>query len=403
MAKPLTVRSLESLKPGPVRREIPDGLTRGLAFILQPSGKASWAVRYRFHGKNKKLTLGSYPAIGLKSARELAGEALVEVGRGGDPAAAKKAAKKIARLPAGQDRIETVAEQFIARHIRAKLRPSWASEAERLMRKEIVAAWRGRALASITRADVSELLDRLADRGAGTTANRLLSVASTFCKFAISRGLIEANPCIGVGRVAREQPRDRVLNDDELRTLWLASEELGWPFGPIVPLLILTGQRLGEVAGMRWSELDLAAATWKLPKERCKNGRAHQVPLSPQAVAIFAGLPRVDDCDLVFSTTGRTPVSNFSKPKTRLEAALPDAPQWQLHDLRRSVATGMARNGTDIATIEKLLNHISGTFRGIVGVYQRHDFKDEKREALDAWGAHIERLAASGNVIALRA
>jgi integrase len=149
---------------------------------------------------------------------------------------------------------------------------------------------------------------------------------------------------------------------------------------------------------MRWREIDLEKAVWTLPGERVKNGRTHSVPLSPRAIAILASLPRVaGETDFVFTTNGRTAVSGFSKTISRLRAALPDAPPFVLHDLRRSCATGMARLGVDLHVIERCLNHVSGSFSGIVGVYQKFKFEDGMRRAMDAWAAHIERLV-SGDV-----
>jgi integrase len=182
------------------------------------------------------------------------------------------------------------------------------------------------------------------------------------------------------------------LTDDELKAVWRSCEELGWPFGSLVRFLILTGQRRGEVAGMRWSELDLAGKAWMLPKERTKNNRAHAVPLSRQAVEILEKAPRFVG-EFVFTLDGETPATGFGQAKTRLDAALTGAPHWTLHDLRRTVATSMARLGVAIPTVEKVLNHKSGSFRGIVGVYQRHDYASEMRAALELWGAHVERLA----------
>ncbi|SFK28597.1 tyrosine-type recombinase/integrase [Methylocapsa palsarum] len=405
MAKPLTVRTLETIRPGEARKEVPDGLVRGLYYILQPSGKAGWAVRYRVSGVSRKMTLGTYPALSLKAARDLAAKALVKVAGGEDPAAAKQFAKAAKQSPLDHDLVEKVAEQFIARHIKASMRPSWAREAERMMRKEVIASWRGRKLSEIRKADIHELLDSIVDRPAPIVANRVLAIFRRMCGWAVERGIIEASPCLGIRSPSPERSRDRVLDDVELRAVWLAAEGLGWPFGRIIQLLILTGQRLGEVSEMRWSELDFTTRTWTLPKERCKNGQAHQVPLSPQALAILEGLPRIGGAsDFVFTTNGRTPVSGFSKARAHLGAALPAAPHWTFHDLRRTAATGMARLGVSIPVIEKILNHRSGSFAGIVGIYQRHGFADEKRVALETWGRFVETLVngePAGNVAAL--
>ena len=154
---------------------------------------------------------------------------------------------------------------------------------------------------------------------------------------------------------------------------------------------------------MTWSELDFAAKVWKLPRGRVKNDKGHEVPLSALAVDIIRTVPKVAGADLLFTTTGKTPVSGFSKEKAALEKAV-GFDDWWLHDLRRTMASGMARLGIALPVIEKVLNHTSGSFRGIVGVYQRHEYADEKRHALDAWAAHINRIMSgkASNVVALR-
>jgi integrase len=212
--------------------------------------------------------------------------------------------------------------------------------------------------------------------------------------WAVARDIIAASPCAGVKPPSPEQPRDRVLNDDELRLVWLAADQIGWPFGPLVQLLALTGQRRDEVARMRWEEIDLENRLWTLPTERTKNNKRHEVPLSVPAVDILKSAPRLAGSDLIFTTNGATPVSGYSKAKRALDALLaPDTPHWTLHDLRRTCASGMARLGINLPVIEKVLNHASGSFAGIVGVYQKHSFADEKRRALEAWGRHIQKLA----------
>jgi integrase len=248
-------------------------------------------------------------------------------------------------------------------------------------------------------------LDGIVERGSPVTANRPLSWLRRTCSWAIERGLIDANPCAGIKAPAAETARDRVLSDDELKAVWQASDAFEPVYAGLVKLLILTGQRLREVAGMTWREVDLGAKLWTLPAARAKNNREHTVPLSDLAVEILRALPRIDDSDLVLTLTGRVPVSAVSNIKSRLDARMPpDTPPWVLHDIRRTVASGMARLGVNIAVVEKLLNHVSGSFAGIVGVYQRHSFSDEKRAAMAAWARHVEVLAsgeAAGNIVEL--
>jgi len=154
-------------------------------------------------------------------------------------------------------------------------------------------------------------------------------------------------------------------------------------------VLILTGQRRNEVAEMRWQKIDFEKRLWTLPKWRCKNDVEHVVPLSTAAITILNGLPKVASSGgFVFTTNGESPISGFARAKDRLGAALLDMPAWTLHDIRRTFASGMARLGVNLPVIEKLLNHVSGSFAGVVGVHQRHSFADEKRAAMDTWARH---------------
>ena len=269
------------------RREVPDGKIAGLFLVVQPSGAKSWAVRYRVAGTPKKFTIGPYPAIDLATARKRAQEAMGEVAGGNDPAAQKKAvrAARVAEQSAG-DRVETVVDLFVKKHLAKKSKPSWAKEGERLLRVEIVPTLGKRRLGEITRADVRRRLEEIADRGAPITANRTLAVFRKLCNWALSQELIGASPCASLEAPSPERSRERVLNDDEIRLVWRAFEQVGWPFGPMGKLLLLTGARRDEVAGMRWGELDLSAKVWRLPKERTKNKKAHELPLTEAALGI---------------------------------------------------------------------------------------------------------------------
>ena len=173
--------------------------------------------------------------------------------------------------------------------------------------------------------------------------------------------------------------------------MWLAADQLGRPYGALIKLLILTGQRRDEVARLLWDEVDFGAKLWTLPAGRTKNGRPHGVPLVQPVIEILEALPRIGD--FVLTTKGRSPASNFAAHKSRLDALLPaDMPPWRLHDLRRTAATGMARLSVNLPVVEKILNHSSGSFAGVAGIYNRHDFADEKRRALDLWSEHVVSL-----------
>jgi integrase len=389
MRRGLTARAIEAIQPPATRREIADSYLPGLYLIVQPTtGAKSWAVRYRHNGTTRKLTLGSYPAIDLKAARELGSKALRVVAEGRDPGEEKAQART--KRP---DSVDRIVEQFLERHCRRINRPKTAYETERLLRRHVLPRWHGRNIDSITRRDVLDVLDRVVDSGASIEANRALSAVRKLFNWALSRDIVASSPCVGVKPPSAEHSRDRVLSDDELRLVWKAADKLGFPFGSVVQLLALTGQRRDEVGQMRWSEVDFNKRLWTLPRERMKANLPHEVALSAPAIDILKSTPRLAGSDLVFSTNGATPASGYSKAKRRIDALLPSGtPHWTLHDLRRSVASGMARLGVSLPVIEKVLGHRSGSFRGVVGVYQRHDFADEKRHALEAWGSFVTAL-----------
>jgi integrase len=401
MAKKLTARKVEQARANPHKRiEIPDGAKPGLHLVIQPSGKKSWAVRYRFKGQTRKLTLDGFPS--LATARKLAQEALDKVAEGFDPAAEKQAAKR--EGDSDSNLFGAVAAQFVERHAKRNTRASSASQTEAFLAREVLPKWGNKRIQDITKRNVLDLLDGIIDRGSGLSANRVLAVVRKLFSWAVQRGIVEASPVTGIKAPLPEPTRDRVLSDDEIRWLWLACDKVGYPFGAMAKLLLLTGQRRNEVAGMTWGELDLDKALWRIPGGRTKNDEAHEVPLSDAALAVIASLPRIkSDKGFLFTTNGETHVSGYSRAKAVIEKSMLDIareergqdveiPRWTFHDLRRTAVSGMARLSISLPVIEKVVNHSSGSFAGIVGVYQRHSFADEKRTALEAWGAHVMAL-----------
>jgi integrase len=417
----LTVKEIQKLKPNDKPYEVLDGA--GLYLTVRPSGAMSFNLRYRHAGQPRNLTIGP-ASIGLAAARGLAQEARGEIARGNDPCAQKnerraaaKAAAAAMRAPV-TDSVAAIAERFITKHIRAKTRPASAYETKRLLRVEIIPRLGPRRLAEVTRADVRQLVENIADRGAPIVANRTLALLRSFCNWAKKQDVIAVSPCDGLEPPAIENSRDRVLNDDEIRLLWRACESIGWPFGPLGQMLLLTGARLREVGAMTWAEVDLSEATWRLAGDRVKNKREHVTMLSAQALRLLESLPRIGGAEgYVFTTSGAKPVSGFTHMKNLLDAAMleiarrddPEAreiPHWTFHDLRRTAASGMAALRTPPHVIEAVLNHASGTIKGVAAVYNRYSYSDEKRAALGAWGRRVERLAtgeAVSNVVALRA
>lgn len=389
----LTAKFVDNVKPTADRREIPDDGCRGLYLIVQPSGRKAWAVRYRFQGTPKKLTLDG--ALTLAAAREAATKALRELERGEDPAALKFDAQAKAEQVAtdrARDTVERYAGLFIEQHAKRKTRKNSWRQAEHVFANIVLPAWHSRTVHAIQRRDVRELVEGVAaDRP--IMANRALAHLSKFFNWLCERDVIPASPCAGVKPPSKENARERILTDGEIKALWAACDAIGAPAGPAIQLMLLSGQRCGEVVGMRRSEI--SGDTWVLGPTRTKNKERHEVPLSTQALAIIDAAPEIDE-DFVFTASGTRRLGNMSRYKAVLDARMAPKELWVLHDLRRTTASGMARLGIRLPVIEKVLNHKSGSFRGIVGVYQRYDFAGEKRDALQRWADHVENLVAGG-------
>jgi len=381
----LTAKAIENLKPAAVRREIPDTGCRGLYAIIQPTGKKGWAVRYRFEGVSKKLTLDS--ALTLAAARQAATAALRELERGNDPAALKFEAQEAAEAASAdreRDTVQRLADQFIEQYAKKKTRKNSWRQTEHVFHDIVLPAWPGRTVHDIARRDIRELVERVAE-DRPVMANRTLAVLSKFFNWLCQRDVIPASPCVGVARPAEEHARERVLDDAEIHRLWLACEAIGGAAGSCIKLLLLTGQRRGEIAHLKWDEVK--GNLLELPGARMKGKQTHIVPLSTQAAAIIESLPRIGD--YVF---GESPVTHFHRIKQQLDAHMGKTAPWVVHDLRRTAASGMARIGIAVPTIEKTLAHRSGTFRGIVGTYQRHTFVPEMTVALQRWADHVAHV-----------
>jgi integrase len=280
-----------------------------------------------------------------------------------------------------------------------------------------------RPAGALTRAEAVNTLDAIARSGRVGSAGRTLAYARACFAWAEKRGKVAENPFRGLPISSGAAARDRVLTDAEVGLIWRATAALGWPFGPLVRLLLLTAQRRDEVAGMRWSELSPDRAVWTIPKERTKNGRAHVVHLAPEARAVLAGVPRFRDTDLVFSTTGASPVSGFSRAKERLDAlcgrlaaeearadpSVAAMADWRLHDFRRTAVTWLAGAGFAPHAADKLLNHTATTgLSDVARIYQRGEFLSERKAALEAWAKHVSFLAGAeavqgSNVVPLSA
>jgi len=436
--KALTAAAVEKLRPGAARVEVPDGGCSGLYLIIQRSGAKSWALRFRKSGgRSAKLTLGPVdqtnkeaahdPAIGapltLASARRLAAQINHRRARGEDVVAARHL-EKLERRERGAKTFDAAALDFVEQHAmrrtrtgrdRARLlgvKVTREGSAE-LIQRGLAHRWRDRPVADITGDDVHAVIDEARERGVpglerrrrGPNEARALALYAALSKFfawCVERRRLRVNPVAGVARPAGLAARDRVLKDDEVVAFWKASSDERKEFAALLKLLLLTGQRLGEVRGMRRAELGDDNATWTIPGERTKNRRTHVVPLPQLARGIIEETG--DEGDLVFTTDGRHPVAIGSKIKRRIDKRMKTTP-WRFHDLRRTCATGMAEIGVAPHVVEAVLNHVSGAKASVAGTYNRAAYAAEKKAALERWAAHVEGLVAgakSAEVVPMR-
>ena len=396
-----TQRTIDSLTCPAGRKDalVFDDDQRGLGVRVTAGGGKTYLCQFTAAGQKRRVPLGACNAIALADARKAVQALLGQVATGADPAAERKAAAATARRKDAHDAftLAVLLADWESLHLATK-RPRYAVEALRALRTAF-GQFLDLPAADIDRAMVVKVLDAMTRQGSAAMASRTAAYGKAAYGWAVKRGTIGANPFLALP-VAPTERRDKVLADDELAVVWRAAEGAG-VFGSIVRFLILTGQRREEVAGMAWAEVSDDLSTWTIPGTRAKNGTTHVVPLPAPAQALLRGLPRVGE--LVFP--GRVGIfSGWSKSKADLDKAA-DVTGWRLHDLRRTLATGLQKLGVRLEVTEAVLNHTAGSRAGIVGVYQRHDYATEKRAALDAWGKHVlavvEGRQAGDNVVAM--
>ena len=403
-------------------RYIFDSELKGFAALATKTGTCNYFFEYRLKGAGgspKRVTLGRHGALTPDEARRRASIELGNVARGTDVAQERKDAR--ARLKAGTFR--DLSESYFAVNGRQEKTGEWKSrhwkETHTMLEKSVYPMLGSKAPDAITKPELAALINKTKAHS-HSVARRLHETLRPLFGWAFASGTIQTNPMTGLPCPKPVEARDRVLSDEEIKALWQAAIEQSWPFENVIKLLLLTGQRREEVAGMRWREIDLDAGQWTIAKERCKNGKAHTVDLHPEAVRLLDPLgdeaasrlmKQSAEEDFVFSTTGRTSVSGFSKIKARIDVRmqqfLGDKFQpWRIHDLRRTAASGMAALGFQPHVIERVLNHVSGAQGGLVGVYQRHEYREERKRAIMAWGARVMQIvsaeAPASNVVPLR-
>jgi integrase len=399
-------------KPASGRIEYFDTTFPALALRVTDSGHKSWSLFYRHGGRLRRWTIGPYPAFDPAAARKAASSALHRLAEGIDPGEEKRL-RRNAPKPLADD-FASVAREYLDRQVKRNTAASTFKETARIFEQDVIPDWGKRPIGSILRRDVSALIDKKAASGAEVQANRILARVRTLFGWAVEKDRIPTNPCDGLRPPTKEKARDRVLTGVEVRIFWSAADKLDWPFGPLFKLLLLTAQRRDEVATMEWSEINLDTGLWSIPRQKAKNDHGHDVQLSAEALAILKALPRIAG-PYVFSTNGKTPVSGFSRAKERLDAFMLASLKAEaadpvdvtlepfiLHDLRRSATTGMAGLRVPPHVVDRILNHTSGTIRGVARVYNRFEYVDERKSALEAWGRAVDAIvtgADASNVV----
>jgi integrase len=405
-----TDRTLSALKIDPGRKDklVFDAACPGLGIRVTSAGSKVFIVQWTDPATKRKVRekLGVWGSITIEQARGAARVRLGEVAKGVNP----RVERQLQKDRAERDRLEAaltfdaLITEWAALHL-ASRRESYRNEAQRAIRLAFATMLK-RPAARITRGDAVNILDSLVRDGKAAMAARTLAYARAAFSWAHKRGKVPNNPFQNLPIGTSSESRDRVLTNEELAAFWAATADMPFPWGPFYRLAALTLQRRDEVAGMRWSEISGDLTTWTLPGSRMKNGRPHDVHLTEPARAVLGDMPRIEGRDLIFTTTGKTPISGFSRAKTALDKAMAriDAKvgPWRLHDLRRTGVSTLARLGFDSIAVDKLLAHQPGKLRGVAAVYQRHEFAKEQAAALDAWAAHvIQPGAAAANVIKL--
>jgi len=354
------------------------------------SGRKTFEFRYRLDARQRRLNVGPYPAVTLADARDIAAKYTKALARGDDPALLAHDERHVAKQRR-QRTVENAVADYVAHHKKAGRR-SWA-KVERNFGRLVTPEWGKLPLEKIRRSDCIELVEHIAETSGPFMAQQVRANVRAFFTWACKRDLLEVNPMAYVERpiAPKDAERDRVLSDDEIRAVWNAAEATAYPFGPFVRMCFLTAQRRTEVAGMRWSDIDLAAGLWRLSREQTKAGRAHDVPLSKAAIALLQEMPRFIG-DFVFTTTaGRKPIGWFGGPKKRLDK-ISGVTDWRLHDIRRTVATRMSGAlRVPSFDVSRVLNHAQ---QGVIRVYDRARHEEAKREALEAWAALLASLLA---------
>lgn len=406
--KPLTVKEVEKLtatRPSTIKHRSLGGVA-GFVLVHTPSGYTGYGLVYRINGRRKKLTLGSTKRLSLGEARKIAGQYRNNIEVGADPHGEKIEGRRREgeqrRQEADKERldVERLWEkymQLVASQLRTR------GEKDRVFRKHILPTVAGLCVTEITKTHALEIVDTLIAEDKRPMADKVRQEGAAFFEWLIERDHVERNVFARIRKTKNANSiRTRVLTDDEVRAIWLASEAEGrWAIW--IKLLILTGGRNMEVRNARWSEFDIEARLWTIPPERYKNGHAHTVYLTDAMLALLSDVPRFKDVDLLFPAVGNAtqPMSGDQKVKDRIDKRMREAlgspggreiENWRVHDFRRTIATGLQRLGFRPEIADQVIGHVGSTRSGAGAHYLHHRYDEERKEALTIWSQNIVRV-----------
>lgn len=384
--KELTHQIIKGMKPPEKAIAYYDEVESGLILRLSKAGTKTFAYRYRFAGKNRRFTIGKFPAVSLSEARKEVQRLKVEVNRGNDPQA-KKQAKKNRPEP---KKFEDLVKQFKAKHLPTLKASTQKTYSERID-SELLPVFEGRPVKDISRGQIMELLEEIAYvRGKPTHSNRVRAILSSMYSFGVQREIAEDNPVKTIKPLGKEIKRERVLTEAEIKKLWELFSTMIEPSGSLLKILLLLGQRKGETSSMKWNQVK--DNIWTIPKEQTKAGRKHYVPLPPLAIEIIKRLE--NDSPYVFQSYLKKgePIKWINGGFNQLaeEAGITDI---RIHDLRRTAATYMAELGVDRTILGKVLNHkgLAGDSQ-VTARYDRYSYMDEKEQALNRWSYKLQQI-----------
>ena len=395
----LTARFCETVKPPATgRAEYRDAALPGFRFRVTARGKRSFSLVYRSVDRRQRRLTWAYPGYKLAEARTAAEAALRAVGRGENTETEKRAAKAAAVSLPGT--VGDLCDRYVEQHLKKNVRRWEAAEGE--LENHIKPHLGALGLGEIERGHVRGMLAAI-EPEYPVAANRALQRLRAMFNWAMAQDFATTNPTVGIKKPTKEKPRARTLSDDELAAVWHACAGLGYPAQQFVRMLILTGQRRDDVRLMQWSEIDLDRRDWTIPAERYKGDRAHLIPLTEAMAAMLEDMPFRDRAGYVFSPSGGAkPYGNVVRTKREIDKEA-GVTGWTLHDLRRTLRTGLSRLGVRPDISERAIGHAVG---GALGqVYDTHEYRTEKLAALQAWGAHVTAAVegqAAENVVALR-